>query len=541
MEFRRAYTDGISRKRSLTGLAKSTPDPSPTFPSQTCPWGPVRPRLAVRRQHHPSRRRDPQFLPTGSSPGFMSIVEEDTKMLGAEDGVSDSARLVKEAHASADLGPPTDLDHQYSTQLQHRGSTSTCASESTDSSPTTTISTADSSSITEPSPSSSPESPITIVPLSSFKSRNFTTQSTEDFPMSPPLSPFSNYIAPSSPGKKPRNTKNLSLALHAPSRPTPSRSLQIKTVLATDGSMPQSAPPSPSFIVPPKPQRKRPSNLGLTIKTPAAGGAPASGLDRLRIVPPTPSATRPHMLRHHQSSPALSIFVPKPPTQHSNEPSPNEPQPAAGFARPRHPPNLFPRTTSDRAPSIPENPSPVVEKTVDRLSEELDIDVPLSQEQKSPAYPSGPVCIYDPHVYLYLEPSRAEACEFDVILNVAREVLNPFKRSASTSEIETTTRLPNEAKSLEMVTEDVPEPDTAVSMASFQTAFESQPSEVVSPTTPKATVAAPPREPEYIHIPWDHNTNIVDDLLNIVEIIDERVRQGKKILVHCQCGVSRSA
>ncbi|KZF22213.1 DSPc-domain-containing protein, partial [Xylona heveae TC161] len=122
---------------------------------------------------------------------------------------------------------------------------------------------------------------------------------------------------------------------------------------------------------------------------------------------------------------------------------------------------------------------------LDELQEE-DIEEPLSHEaKKSPAYPCGPVCVYDPHVYLYLEPNEVEASQFDVVLNVAREVNNPFllrkERRASEGTL------------------------------------------------------------DYIHVPWDHNTNIVDDMLSLVKVIDDRVAQGKRVLVHCQCGVSRSA
>ncbi|TKA38493.1 hypothetical protein B0A49_13983, partial [Cryomyces minteri] len=74
-----------------------------------------------------------------------------------------------------------------------------------------------------------------------------------------------------------------------------------------------------------------------------------------------------------------------------------------------------------------------------------------------------------------------------------------------------------------------------------------------SPTTPKAkhslqdTFAGSLPDgpsgsaPEYIHIPWEHNTDIVPDLYRLVQLIDDRVSNGKRILIHCQCGVSRSA
>lgn len=56
-----------------------------------------------------------------------------------------------------------------------------------------------------------------------------------------------------------------------------------------------------------------------------------------------------------------------------------------------------------------------------------------------------------------------------------------------------------------------------------------------------STHGADVKDPEYIHIPWEHNSDIVPDLLRLCKLIDERVTQGKKVLVHCQCGVSRSA
>lgn len=42
-------------------------------------------------------------------------------------------------------------------------------------------------------------------------------------------------------------------------------------------------------------------------------------------------------------------------------------------------------------------------------------------------------------------------------------------------------------------------------------------------------------------MPWDHNSSLSQDLPGIVDYILERSAQDKKVLVHCQCGVSRSA
>lgn len=145
---------------------------------------------------------------------------------------------------------------------------------------------------------------------------------------------------------------------------------------------------------------------------------------------------------------------------------------------------------------------------------------PRSGEAKSPAYPQGPSLIFEPNIYLYSEPDAELASEFDLIINVAREVLNPFKAAASQG-----------------ASANTPVPDTACTESSFKTAFEDA---VFSPIS-RSETPKPRKEPEYVHMPWDHNTPILADLPALVELISERSNQGKKVLVHCQCGVSRSA
>lgn len=208
-----------------------------------------------------------------------------------------------------------------------------------------------------------------------------------------------------------------------------------------------------------------------------------------------------------------------------------------GKARP--PLSVSPLASFDTSTS-----SPITRQTLDHVQEETDYAPPLSQEVKSPAYPQGPVCIYEPHVYLYLEPSHVEAREFDVILNVAREVLNPFlaapdKDAKPREEGPELQRTSNTEDAYLAGRDSVSEPQTAVSDKSFASALDSRMDDtsMTVPGTPKASRP----EPEYIHVPWDHNTNVVDDLLRLCELIDNRVRQNKRVLVHCQCGVSRSA
>lgn len=176
--------------------------------------------------------------------------------------------------------------------------------------------------------------------------------------------------------------------------------------------------------------------------------------------------------------------------------------------------------------------------------QEPNFDIPQSREEKPAAYPNGPIQIYQSGVFLYFEPTAEQACTFDVIINVASEVKNPF-----------TAPVGNAQKNIDARRVDGPpaeNPDFAcLPTRAKPSSVDTQAS---SPTTPKATPVLETKQPaeyvidgktyktpEYIHMPWEHNTDIVPDLVKLVKTMDERVQQGKRVLVHCQCGVSRSA
>ncbi|KAG8534218.1 uncharacterized protein KY384_001062 [Bacidia gigantensis] len=428
-----------------------------------------------------------------------------------------------------------------------RDSTSTF--ESTETSPTTTISTVE-SSLTEPSPGSSPESPGSVHTRSSFQSPKTSLH----------LSPrtmegkgrFSNSF-PSLPGidqsesphKKVRNMKNLSVNTLASNRPATSNLPKLGMVGAST-SQPShafSAPPTPAFIVPPKAPRRKPSKLGLTLETPDPGSSHAQ--DRPAIVPQTPSDSQIQTLRRLQASTDGSLLSPTVAPEGGMRLPPFTQTSSSQFTKVGLPLSSSPNPLS----------SPIKKQTLEHVKEEPDYEVPLSQEAKSPAYPQGPVCIYDPYLYLYLEPTGVEAREFDVILNVAREVRNPFEKEREavperrTADKGVQTNFDRVDKGVQASfdaaggdlagQDDVPEPLTATTEFSFRSAVELQQDDVckTAPSTPKASRP----EPEYIHIPWDHNANVVDDLLRLCDLVEDRIRQKKKILVHCQCGVSRSA
>ena len=467
-----------------------------------------------------------------SFPSFMSVFGEGVDPCQSKE--SDIAAS-QAATRSANTGRRPPYSTNFSSPVFRRDSASTF--ESTESSPTTTISTLD-SSITEPSPSSSPESPISLSPLSAFKSLKAGVTSMEgEEHESNPFASVSNLNRADSPSKKMRNTKNLSVNTSASSRQAPHLPrLALSNVPGTAAGRAFSAPVTPSFIVPPKPPRKRSSNLGLTLETPDP--APTQGAPRgLGIAPPTPSDPQPRTFRFLQSASSM-------PTVASPTVAPEGGMRLPPFGRPSIASRLgkgrpllglshsYETTTS----------SPITVQTLEHVQEENDYELPLSREAKSPAYPEGPVCIYEPHVYLYLEPSDTEASKFDVVLNVAREVLNPFRgldeMDAGPSENDDAAQVSLQSRTNHfMDRESVSEPQTAISDKSFSSALEKSSNELFAIAGPSRS----PKAPEYIHIPWDHNTNVVDDLLKLCELIDNRVQDGKRVLVHCQCGVSRSA
>ena len=500
-----------------------------------------------------SQQRDPSMpVSTGSQsllaslPSFMSVFGDGQGNQQCEE-TGAAATQVPNRPAAFTKRPGS--AHQSFSTVFRRDSTSTF--ESVESSPTTTISTAE-SLITEPSPSSSPESPNSSLQLHSLKAQKLNylsgeqniMESKEQFSSSFPLLP--GVERNESPNKKMRNTKNLSVNTAASNR----QASQLSKITLSNSSKgaaghASSAPPTPAFIVPPKAPRRKPSNLGLTITTPDSSSSGVVSPERPAMVPQTPSDPQIRTLRLLQtSSGGGPLFSPThapeggmrlpPINSASSSSNPNR------FGKCSRPPlSVSPLSSSDTTVS-----SPITKQTLDHVQEETDYELPLSNEQKSPAYPQGPICIYDPNVFLYLEPTQVEAQTFDVVLNVAREVKNPF--AAAVEEVlqeprpETQTTQTDVNRNANLAGRDsVSEPQTAVSEVSFTPVFEAQAHDAIrtAPSTPKAIQP----EPEYIHVPWDHNANVVDDLLRLCRIIDDRVRQNKRVLIHCQCGVSRSA
>ncbi|CAK3982505.1 Tyrosine- phosphatase MSG5 [Lecanosticta acicola] len=411
--------------------------------------------------------------------------------------------------APADLPARPPYDKVFSKFHQHTLSDSTNTTGSNESSPTTTISTVDDSSATEPSPGSSPESP----PPTTFAVGMLRPRTSDDS-----RNPFFE-LQKQPPPKKGRNLKNLAVntSRHAP-RAASTTCLPLRPPADANASI-----LSPSFVKPPTPPRRKPANLGLTILTP--GGTKPPPQQVKLAIPPTPGFGRPATLRHFQSSPSLPLVtgLGLPRSHHHHE-----------YQKQQALETIFSPIERDGRPQIEEEEE-----------EEQNFDIPLSREEKPEAYPDGPVCVYDPHIDLYLEPTAEQAREYDVIMNVASEVRNPF-----TAHIESTTPAePDLRLDGGGGIQYAPKRDR-LAATDGNSGTSSGPD--ASPATPKATPLEatfpklalsdePQKDPEYIHIPWEHNSDIVPDLLRLVKLIDEKVSQGKRVLVHCQCGVSRSA
>ncbi|KAK4938734.1 tyrosine/serine/threonine protein phosphatase [Elasticomyces elasticus] len=447
---------------------------------------------SIDRLRFDSNKRRPPLLKysmVGESDGRIS---KDIDELPMPDTIqSDTQILVTDAK------PPSRTLQPPSQSLHHRDSVTSIATASTESSPTTTNSTFDSPLLSDPSPSSSPESATSLPSISPFRNimaSHSETQPSDRQQQNPkPTETSTGHSAESmAPVESPKNLKNLSLNINAVVLPRPATATGLETSHAF------SAPTSPSKDTP-RTGRRKPANL--TIRTP---GFQQLSFPRALDVPPTPSS-RPS-LHHMQSSPALAALA-----------SPAKPPPQGLFLRLPTNGDLHSGSGSDSSSS-----GHSANGTLPELKEEDEFRPQRSQETQEKGYPEGPVLIYDSGVYLYLEPTAEEASDFDTVINVAKEIRTPFE---------------------DIIVEPlVSEPQTAISELSFKSAWEwPRPGEAPTPTTPKPGDFNQKKQPEYLHIPWDHNSEILEDLYSLCRIIDERVQAGKKVLIHCQLGVSRSA
>lgn len=163
---------------------------------------------------------------------------------------------------------------------------------------------------------------------------------------------------------------------------------------------------------------------------------------------------------------------------------------------------------------------------------------PISSEHEKemnnvPAYTSGPICVLPPNLWLYSEPTAKEIKEFDVVINVAREVRNPLLQESPE-----TTQGPLK-----------PTTGHQVPAGASDSKDKGQASLQVPGTSPdlclhqgEALACKMYEGVEYVHMPWEHNQALMSDLPTLMAFMDRRIQlQNKRVLVHCQQGVSRSA
>ncbi|SZF04427.1 unnamed protein product [Blumeria hordei] len=387
---------------------------------------------------------------------------------------------------------------------------------STEPSPTTTVSTMDSSSMSDPSPCTpSAVSPNTIISTSSLTDNKFGSEA-ETGPklviQTPPQLSLNDDCPIPSPNPRKKNLKSLALNL------SPSMGGLMTPELS-----------SPSFIKPPTLKGKKKPSL-LSLNTGAA--------NNLTLDPPNSPrySTMLHRrsLKHSISTPqilATPAFGPAGGMTLRSSPVSSCPRDSS----------LVPRTLGNYSinEAIPES------RTGTQMATRVpgatvggdSFDRPHSGEDaQSPAYPDGPILMHEPSVYLYSEPTQEEASKFDVVINVAKEVKCPF--SSFGREECKVPHLSNLDASLYRFTSEAPETAKAES-----TDINNEPAQsyLASNTAPSRQNLGTMKISEYLHIPWDHNTDVKDDLWDLCELIEARTKAGKRVLIHCQQGASRSA
>ncbi|KAG2214129.1 hypothetical protein INT46_001863 [Mucor plumbeus] len=143
------------------------------------------------------------------------------------------------------------------------------------------------------------------------------------------------------------------------------------------------------------------------------------------------------------------------------------------------------------------------------------------------AYPLGPAKIM-PFLYLgseknALDLDHLKQLNVQAILNVAAEVNNPYEYLfQSMDDLLSSSIIPSPSLSKAS--------SVSSTASSIQTIIDS------APTAQLTTHVA------YQKLPWQHNQdNLAVELSKAIDIIDRARNAGQTILVHCQCGVARSA
>ncbi|KAK9448249.1 dual specificity phosphatase [Limtongia smithiae] len=194
-----------------------------------------------------------------------------------------------------------------------------------------------------------------------------------------------------------------------------------------------------------------------------------------------------------------------------------------------NPPSTAHPASSNAPPLF--SPLDAAPRTASLFSQSHEYEYGYPSRSMDSTYEHGPVEVYAGTIYLYSEPSRATAAEYDVVINVAREVHNPF---AADGGIASATSTPQPR---------VPASPALTPLSPASSSSSSARDDIPKASPPLSPPSSPRREngPEYIYMPWDHTSELTGDLPYLTNIIARRVAEGKRVLVHCQCGMSRSA
>ena len=290
-------------------------------------------------------------------------------------------------------------------------------------------------------------------------------------------------LSPSIKSSKDTYSDTLQRSPSPPKRPRNAKNLSLSVPSGSQNSSASTSAPASPFRSPRFPNR-RPSNLTINI----------------------------HSLHRHPSTPELHT---------SNIVSPFVTSPAPYTAS-----QPFPILDLDTRRHDQGRPKP---RHTDPLFSGMHYEESVEREK---AYPDGPRLIIEPNIWLYAEPHLELAKTYDVVVNVAREVGNPFiatenmdpSRISPQSEFDETSASPFSPTS---------------SSANPSPSLPSSISSGLSPQLPlkvteTVTTSYKFNNVEYMHIPWDHNSSLSQDLPGIVDYILERSEEGKKVLVHCQ-------
>lgn len=265
--------------------------------------------------------------------------------------------------------------------------------------------------------------------------------------------------------KKPRNPKNLRIDL------TKAGKRDISSQQSTTGSASclqglTSSPESPAQL------HMRPRSLSLRSPALVRG---ASGERLLRKRSTTSPLTIPHIATQHaevvalgrpnQADPLWSSSSSSTVSSSSSSPESESTSPSSGLW-----------SATDIARMNAESDKSAA------ASDPLSIAVSTADASNENAYPHGPVCVLEPNLFLYSEPTLDQLTQFDMIINVAQEIKD----------------------------------------------YSYQVNNADRPTA-------------YHFMPWTHNSRLVSDFTHLTDIIDEALNDNKKVLIHCQCGISRSA